>query len=104
MGSIANYDTPIAQASTPSLAALQAYSAGMKALDKGHLEAIPFFKRALELDPNFAMAYATLGQVYGDLGAEKLAIENSTRAFHLRDRVSEREASDRHGLLRECDG
>jgi serine/threonine protein kinase len=92
LGSIAKYDTPIVQASTPSLPALQAYSSGVKAgTDKGHLAAIPFFKRALEVDPNFAMAYLALANIYSDLGIDSLAIENSTKAYKLRDRVSEKE-------------
>jgi eukaryotic-like serine/threonine-protein kinase len=92
LGSVEKYATPVEQASTPSLAALQAYSAGLKAWDeKGNEAAIPFHKRAIELDPNFAMAYAHLGQAYANLGVEDLATQNMKRAFALRDRVSERE-------------
>jgi serine/threonine protein kinase/tetratricopeptide (TPR) repeat protein len=92
LGSIEKYATPVEQASTPSLAALQAYSAGLKAWeDRGNEAAIPFYKRAIELDPSFAMAYAHLGQAYANLGVENLSIENSNKAFKLRDRVSERE-------------
>ena len=58
---------------------------------KGNAEAIPFYKRALELDPNFAVAYASLGLVYGNLGQASLAAENIRKAYELRDRVSERE-------------
>jgi eukaryotic-like serine/threonine-protein kinase len=91
-GSIEKYDTPVEQATTPSLAALQAYSAGAKVWGiKGNQAAIPFYKRALELDPNFAMAYARLGQDYANLGVGDLAAENVTKAFNLRDRLSERE-------------
>jgi eukaryotic-like serine/threonine-protein kinase len=92
LGSVEKYATPVEQATTPSLAALQAYSAGLKTWErKGSEEAIPFFKRAIELDPNFAMAYAHLGQVLANIGADKVAYENSTKAFNLRDGVSERE-------------
>jgi tetratricopeptide (TPR) repeat protein len=92
LGSIEKYATPVEQASTPSLSALQAYSAGLKAWeDKGNEAAIPFYKLAIELDPNFAMAYAHLGQAYANLGVENLSVENSNKAFKLRDRVSERE-------------
>jgi eukaryotic-like serine/threonine-protein kinase len=92
LGSIKKYDTPVEQASTPSLAALQAYSAGVKAwVDRGDEAAIPFYKRAIELDPNFAMAYAHLGTAYNDIGMDEPAAENCKKAFELRDRVSERE-------------
>ncbi len=92
LGSIEKYATPVEQASTPSLAALQAYSAGLKAWeDKGNEAAVPFYKRAIELDPNFAMAYAHLAQAYANMGVENLSIENSNKAFKLRDQVSERE-------------
>ena len=92
LGSIEKYATPVTQASTPSLEALQAYNAGLKAWeDKGNEAAIPFQKRAIELDPNFARAYASLGQMYANLGMEELATENLKKAFGLRDRVSERE-------------
>lgn len=60
---------PVSQATTPSLEALKAYSLGVKASkEKGAADAIPFYKRAIELDPNFAMAYSDLGWVYGGLG------------------------------------
>jgi eukaryotic-like serine/threonine-protein kinase len=92
VGSIEKYDTPMEQATTPSFAALQAYTAGVKAwANKGNEAAIPFYKRAIELDPNFAMAYARLGNVYHNVGIQELAVENSTKAFGLRARVSERE-------------
>jgi DNA-binding winged helix-turn-helix (wHTH) protein/tetratricopeptide (TPR) repeat protein len=92
VGSIEKYDTPMEQATTPSLAALQAYSAGVRIwANKGNEAAIPFYKRAIELDPNFAMAYARLGQSYDISGVKDLAIENMNQAFGLRDRVSERE-------------
>ena len=91
-GSIEKYAMPVEQASTPSLAALQAYSAGLKALeDKGNLGAIPFFKRATELDPNFAMAYANLGQTSSDAGIAGPPFHDTTKAFELRGRTSERE-------------
>jgi DNA-binding winged helix-turn-helix (wHTH) protein/tetratricopeptide (TPR) repeat protein len=91
LSSIAKYDTPVEQATTPSLAALQAYSAGVKIWGiKGSEAAIPFYKRAIELDPNFAMAYAHLGQSYANLGVPG-AMENMNKAFTRRDRLSERE-------------
>ncbi len=92
VGSIEKYDTPMEQATTPSLAALQAYSGGVKAwATKSNEDAIPFYKRAIELDPNFAMAYAHLGQAYNNLYVQGPAIENSKKSFALRDGVSERE-------------
>jgi eukaryotic-like serine/threonine-protein kinase len=92
VGSIEKYDTPMEQATTPSLAALQAYSAGVKIwATQGNDAAIPFYKRAIELDPNFAMAYARLGQAYNNLYVQGAAIENSKKSFTLRDGVSERE-------------
>jgi tetratricopeptide (TPR) repeat protein len=60
-------------------------------LEGGDAAAIPFVKRAIELDPNFAMAYANLASDYGNLGETGLAVENAQRAYNLRDRVSERE-------------
>lgn len=90
--SIEKYDTPIEEATTASLDALKAYSLGevqrARGSDSGSL---PFYRRAVEIDPNFAMAYATLGTVYANMGESKLSTENSKKAFDLRDRVSERE-------------
>ena len=92
LNSIEKYDTPVEQATTPSLAALQAYSEGLKVWGiKGNQAAIPFYKRAIELDPNFAMAYARLGQNYSNLGVGNLAVQNINKAFKRRDGLSERE-------------
>jgi eukaryotic-like serine/threonine-protein kinase len=86
------YDTPLAEATTPSLEALRAYSAGWKVVSsKGSAAALPFFKHAIELDPKFAMAYAELGRMYGDIGEPDLSAENTGQAYHLRDRASEAE-------------
>jgi eukaryotic-like serine/threonine-protein kinase len=90
--SIRRFDVPLPRATTPSLEALHAYSL---ALDQGRevprLESIPHLKRAIELDPTFAMAHAQLSAVYNNIGQTALAPTYSTRAFELRDRVSERE-------------
>ena len=92
LASIQRYDTPVEQATTSSLDALQAYSLGIRMrYQKGDEESIPFFKRATELDPNFAMAYARLGNAYNNQGDVALASRSTTRAFELRDRVSDRE-------------
>jgi eukaryotic-like serine/threonine-protein kinase len=89
---VQKFDTPLEQATTPSLEALKAYSLGMKTWEgKGNSEAIPFFKRAVELDPNFALAYLALGIIYSNLAQTSLANANLNKAFEFRDRVSERE-------------
>ena len=89
---IERFDAPLAQATTGSLDALHAYSL---ALDQGRmvprLEAVPHLQRAIELDPNFAMAMALLSGVYANNGRSADAPAYSRRAFELRDRVSERE-------------
>ena len=92
LSTVQKYDTPLAQATTPSLEALKAYSLGVKALmQKGDPAAIPFFQHAIDLDPNFAMAYATIGVAYGNLRESDLARENYQKAYELRSRVSVRE-------------
>ena len=91
LASVQKFDVPV-EATTPSLEALKAFSLGISTFRaKGNAEAIPFYKRAIELDPNFAVAYASLGVVYGNLGQASLASENLQKAYDLRDRVSERE-------------
>jgi eukaryotic-like serine/threonine-protein kinase len=92
LSTVQKFDTPIEQATTPSLEALQAYSLGRKSLvGKGAAAAVPLFQRAVHLDPNFALAYASLGSSYNTLGEGKLAIENTRKSYELRERVSERE-------------
>ncbi len=91
LASVQKFDVPV-EATTPSLEALKAYSMGITTgRTKGDAEAIPFMKRAIELDPNFAMAYVGLAVEYANLGRASLAAENAKRAYDLRDRVSERE-------------
>jgi len=91
LASIQKFDVPV-EATTASLEALKAFSMGITTFRaKGNAEAIPFYRRALELDPNFALAYASLGVTYGNLGQASLAAENIKKAYDLRDRVSERE-------------
>ena len=84
-------DTPIEQATTPSLEALQAYSLGRMTMQgKGdYIGAVPLLKRSIDLDPKFAMAYAMLGTSYHNLGEKKLSAENTSKAYDLRTRVSE---------------
>jgi serine/threonine protein kinase/Flp pilus assembly protein TadD len=92
LGSIKKFDAPIEQATTSSLEALKAFSQGNDLRQKGQdREAVPFYKRAIEVDPNFAMAYARLGVAYNNWGETELAKEYSQKAYDLRDRVSEHE-------------
>jgi len=92
LASVQKFDKPLDEASTPSLEALQAYTEGSRlAREKGDTDALPLLKRAVELDPNFARAYASLGIRYNNLGQATRAIENVRKAYELRDRVSERE-------------
>jgi serine/threonine protein kinase/tetratricopeptide (TPR) repeat protein len=92
LASIQKFDKPLQDVTTPSLEALQAYSLGWQATVNGDsAAAIASFQRAISLDPNFAMAYATLGTNYNNLGETALAAENLKKAYDLRDRVSERE-------------
>jgi len=90
--SIQKFDAPIQQATTSSLEAFKALSLGVEQQLKGkYLEAIPFFKRAAEIDPNFALAYARMASIYYNSRQYDLAAEASQKAYELRDRVSERE-------------
>ena len=92
LASIQKYNTPIAEATTSSLEALKAFSLGMQARgNKGEDSAAPFLKQAITLDPNFAMAYAVLGQVESNLGEKKVGSEYTKKAYDLRDRASEPE-------------
>jgi eukaryotic-like serine/threonine-protein kinase len=92
LSSIKTFDTPIEQATTPSFEALKAFSLGRKNWNEsGGDQAIPFFQRAIELDPNFAMAHAYLGIVYLNLGEESKSAENFTEAYQLRDHVTQQE-------------
>ncbi|HET9270587.1 MAG TPA: protein kinase [Vicinamibacterales bacterium] len=92
LATIQKYDVPVTDATTGSLDALRAYGVGNRTrATKGDEAAIPFFKQAVELDPNFAIAHAKLGVVYGNLGRLDEAKASATRAYELRDRVSEYE-------------
>ncbi len=92
LSSVQKYDTPLAEATTPSLEALEAYSLGQKTgLIRGSTAALPFYKRAVELDPNFATAYASIAGVYFDLNEVARGAENMRKAYELREKVSERE-------------
>ncbi|MFZ0519467.1 MAG: protein kinase [Candidatus Acidiferrales bacterium] len=92
LASIQKFNTPINEATTSSLEALKAYSLGMQArANKGEESASPFFQQAITLDPNFAMAFATLGQVETNLGQAAIGAEYTKKAYALRDRASEAE-------------
>jgi len=92
VSSIQKFDTPIEQATTKSLAALKAYASGDEKRAQGQeAGSIPFYKMAIELDANFAIAYARLGTVYFNLNQPDLADEYIRKAFERREHVSERE-------------
>jgi tetratricopeptide (TPR) repeat protein len=92
LGSVQQFAKPLEQATTSSLEALQAFSLGQAEHSAlRDQQAIPHLKRAVELDPNFATAYGTLGVSYNNSGAKTLAREALRKAFNLRDRTSERE-------------
>ena len=92
IGSVQKFATPLKQATTSSLEALQAFSQGQAEHSKlADDKAVPYLKRAVELDPNFAMANATLGVAYSNLTQNELAATFISKAFDLKDRASERE-------------
>ena len=101
---VQKFDTPLEQATTPSLDALKAYGTGRTMWSqRGELDAIPFFQHAIELDPKFAMAYAALGSCYGNIGKAEVGDDYSRKAFELRDHTSEREkfalSADYYGVV-----
>lgn len=92
LASVEKFDVPLPRATTPSLDALHAYALALSdGREVPRLEAVPHLKRAIELDPTFAMAHALLSGVYANTGQSTLAPTFSRRAFELRDRVSQRE-------------
>jgi len=92
LSSVEKYATPVEEATTPSLEALKAYSLGIKTgYAKEVTAALPFFKRAVDLDPNFATAYAEMSEDYWALNEMGRSVENARKAFDLREKVSERE-------------
>jgi DNA-binding winged helix-turn-helix (wHTH) protein/Flp pilus assembly protein TadD len=92
LSSVQKFDVPLSQATTSSLEALKALALASKvSREKGAIEALPFQRQALELDPNFALAYNDLGIDYANLNQPQLAAANLKKAFDLRDRVAEYE-------------
>ena len=93
LSTVQKFDSPLEQATTSSLEALQAYSLGWKTqwIKGDSAAAVPFFQRAIQLDPNFAMAYASLGTSYWVVAETSLGAENMKKAYALRERVTMRE-------------
>ncbi len=93
LASVQKYDVPLAQATTSSLEALQAFSQGTNAIGdrSDSFGAIPYFQRAIALDPNFAMAYTALGYMYSNLSETGLAVPDFRKAYEIKDRASELE-------------
>ncbi len=90
LASVQKYDEPAENVTTPSLEALQAYTLGyqVEIVKNDNPNAVAFFQRAISLDPNFAMAYARLGNSYANLGQTARAAENTRRAYELRERAA----------------
>jgi hypothetical protein len=92
LSTVEKLDAPLGQATTPSLEALQAFSLGQMALGRADFSgSVLLFRRAIRLDPNFALAYASLGLSHSALGEITLGAENTRKAYELRKRVSEQE-------------
>jgi serine/threonine protein kinase/tetratricopeptide (TPR) repeat protein len=92
LASVQKFDVPIEQVTTASLEALKAFALGNAEFDRGRaMSSLPFYRRAVELDPNFAWVYARMGTVYANAGELEPAKEFIRKAYELRDRVSERE-------------
>jgi serine/threonine protein kinase/tetratricopeptide (TPR) repeat protein len=92
LASVQRYDAKIEEGTTSSLEALKAYSQGLRTRrTTGDFDSVPFFRRAIELDPNFALAYARLGTVYNNLSQGDEGRKMTTRAYELREKVSEAE-------------
>ena len=93
LASVKKYDAPLENVTTSSLEALQAYNLGIQTMNvaNDYVAAIPFFQRAVSLDPNFAMAYQRLGASYQPQGELTRAAEAMRKAYELRERTSESE-------------
>lgn len=92
LSSIQKYDAPVERATTSSLEGLKAYSAGLKLRARGEeVKGIPFFKRAVELDPNFALAYYNLAFIYSNNQELETARAYARQAYDRRERASEME-------------
>ena len=99
LATVQKFDVPLFQATTPSLEALQAYRLGLKAYQtRGAAASLPYYQRAIELDPNFAMGYWAVGGAYSELVEFERASEYFTKAFQLKDHASEWEKLDIAGI------
>lgn len=92
LSTVERHDTPLEEATTPSLEALKAFSTGKRVLfSKGSADALPHFQRAIQIDPKFAIVYEYLGRAYSDMGESVLSAENTRSAYELRERANDRE-------------
>jgi len=92
LSTVQKFDTPLEQATTPSLEALKSFSSGRKVMSTvGHVAAIPLFERAVELDSNFAIAYAYMGVAYSSIGEPTIAADYTRKSYELSNRTSEPE-------------
>ena len=91
LASVQKLDIPLAQATTSSLEALKAFSLASVKYGAPGAESLPYYQRVIELDPNFAMAYETVGIAYENLGQQERANQYYTKAFQLREHASARE-------------
>jgi len=92
LATVKEHSAPLAEATTSSLEALKAYSMGRRVLNStGPAAALPFYKRAVEIDPNFASAHAWLGRFYGNVGEVNLGLQSTRRAWELREHASDQE-------------
>ena len=93
IATVRQHDTPLEEDTTPSLEALKAYSMArsLRYSEAGYASALPLLKRAVEIDPDFATAYAFMGRVYGDMGESSLSAESAAKAYQLRNHATERE-------------
>jgi tetratricopeptide (TPR) repeat protein len=92
LSSIQRFDRPLEQATTPNLEAFKAWSLGVESSYSGRvMEAIQFYKHAIDIDPEFATPYGVLSTVYGNTGRPGLAAEYAERGYELKDRVTEYE-------------
>jgi serine/threonine protein kinase/Tfp pilus assembly protein PilF len=93
LSTIRKFDTPVEQATTPSLEALQAYSLGRKTMvgEADYVAAVRSFQRAINLDRSFAMAHSSLSNAYWSVGETDLSVDSAKKAYELRERVSDRE-------------
>ena len=100
LASIQRYDAKIEEATTPSLEALKAYSQGLRTRrTTGDFDSVPFFRRAIDLDPEFALAYARLGTVYANLGQADESRKMTTKAYELREQGQRGRAVLHRGAL-----